>query len=72
MRSFLLTAVPIKGLYGIEHDVYLSIPAVLGKSGVRDIIPVTLDAAEESKLRESANAINAVQASLPMGQDATA
>jgi L-lactate dehydrogenase len=57
-------SVPVRGLYGIEEDVYLSLPAVLGRSGVRDIVPVTLDEHEQAKLRASAAAIYAVQANL--------
>lgn len=58
-------SVPVKGLYGITQEVYLSIPAVLGRSGVRDVIPITLEPHEEAQLRASAEAIHGVQASLP-------
>lgn len=57
-------SVPVRGLYGIEQDVFLSLPAVLGRSGVRDIVPVTLDEHEQAKLRASAAAIYEVQATL--------
>lgn len=56
----------LQGLYGISQDVYLSLPAVLGRSGVRDVVPVLLDDQEEAKLRASAAAIHAVQAALPL------
>lgn len=59
-------SVPVRGLYGITQEVYLSLPAVLGRSGVRDIVPVLLDAAEEARLRASAAAIHEVQAALAL------
>ena len=44
--------------------MYLSLPAVLGRDGVRDVLMLPLDAAEVAKLRASAAAIAAVQKEL--------
>jgi L-lactate dehydrogenase len=34
--------------------VYLSLPSVVGRSGVERILPITLDEAEQAALRRSA------------------
>ena len=60
-------SVPVKGRYGIDTDVYLSLPATLGRSGVRDVLRLPLDLEEEAKLRSSAAAIHEVQAALDFG-----
>lgn len=65
-------SVPVRGLYGIADDVYLSLPAVLGRSGVRDVIPITLEPQEEEQLRASAAAIHGVQAALSVELTAAA
>lgn len=57
-------SVPVHGKYGIEDDVYLSLPAVLGAEGITDVLTVKLEPAEEEKLRHSARTIAAVQNSL--------
>jgi hypothetical protein len=57
-------SVPVKGRYGITDEVYLSLPAVLGRSGVRDVLALPLDAEEAEKLRASAAAIAKVQSEL--------
>ncbi|EGW03761.1 L-lactate dehydrogenase A chain [Cricetulus griseus] len=31
----------IKGLYGIQDDVFLSVPCVLGQNGISDVVKVT-------------------------------
>lgn len=49
----------IKNVYGIE-DVALSMPAIVGKDGVEDLIPIRLNAEEHRKLRESAEVLKNV------------
>lgn len=56
----------VKGKYGIDQEVFLSVPAVLGAAGVREIINISLDDSEESKLRASASAIFACQEPLDL------
>jgi malate/lactate dehydrogenase len=57
-------SVPIKGRYGIETDVFLSLPCVVGIDGVRDVLSIPLDADEQDKLRASATTIHKVQSAL--------
>lgn len=65
-------SVPASGRYGIPPagadtggvPVYLSLPAVLGIDGVRDVLSPQLDDAEVSALQASAAAIGRVQAGL--------
>ncbi len=50
-----------RGHYGIEEEVFLSLPCVVGAAGVQRTLRVKLDADEEVRLRSSAAAIYAVQ-----------
>jgi L-lactate dehydrogenase len=43
----------VPGYYGIE-DVYLSLPSVVGRGGVENILPLNLDEAELVALHRSA------------------
>jgi malate dehydrogenase len=52
------SCVRLTGQYGID-DVYLSVPATLGREGVRAIPELPLDAEEASALRDSAATIAA-------------
>lgn len=58
-KSVLAVSSLMSGVYGIE-DVALSMPAIVGKDGVEDLIPVRLSAEEHKKLRESANVLKGV------------
>jgi len=49
----------VKDYYGI-NDVYLSLPAVLNKQGVREILKIEFDAKEERLLKLSSEAIKKV------------
>ena len=54
-----------KGFYGIEGgDLFLSLPAQLGRGGVLGITNVHLTTEESKRLRDSANTILHVQAEL--------
>ncbi|EFJ28902.1 hypothetical protein SELMODRAFT_92401 [Selaginella moellendorffii] len=46
-----------KGRHGIEHDVFLSLPCVLGRNGVLHIVEQTLTENEVLKLKESAQSL---------------
>ena len=47
------------GYYGIE-DVYLSLPAILGESGVEKILKLNLDEKETAALQHSAQVMHGV------------
>lgn len=53
----------IDGYCGIR-DICLSMPAVICRGGIREVIPLTLDPAEEAALRRSAEALKTVLASV--------
>lgn len=57
-------SVAAKGTYGIEEDVFLSLPAVLGRGGVERVIRVPLSEAEHTKLHASARALAEVARSV--------
>lgn len=63
-KRVLALSVPVKGRFGIDDDVYLSLPAVLGGEGVTEVLKFSLDDAEVAKLRASAAAIGKVQSAL--------
>ena len=49
----------LTGEYGLS-DVYLGVPAVLGKNGIERIIEVDLNEAEKALLHKSAGAVKEV------------
>lgn len=53
------------GNFGIE-DVALSMPAIVGKDGVEAYVPISLDESETKALRESADALKEVIATLDL------
>ncbi|XP_036616844.1 L-lactate dehydrogenase A chain-like [Trichosurus vulpecula] len=38
----------IKGLYGINEDIFLSVPCILGQNGISDVVKVNLNPEEEN------------------------
>eukprot|EP00538_Stauroneis_constricta_P009085 CAMPEP_0119551590 /NCGR_PEP_ID=MMETSP1352-20130426/4801_1 /TAXON_ID=265584 /ORGANISM="Stauroneis constricta, Strain CCMP1120" /LENGTH=385 /DNA_ID=CAMNT_0007597673 /DNA_START=266 /DNA_END=1423 /DNA_ORIENTATION=+ len=44
----------VRGLHGIEEDVFLSVPCVMGSHGVRQLIDLPLTDLEEEQFRKSA------------------
>lgn len=57
-------SVPVKGYHGIEEDVFISLPAVLGEEGVTDLIKQPLTPDEKLKLQKSAQLMGRIQANL--------
>jgi L-lactate dehydrogenase len=53
-----------KGFYGIEDEVYLSLPAELGRSGIIGILDIPLSNEETQRLQQSANALAQIQRKL--------
>lgn len=58
-KSVLPVSSIVNGLYGI-NDVALSMPAIIGKDGVEDLVPIRLSADEHKKLLQSAEVIKKV------------
>ncbi|XP_058390068.1 L-lactate dehydrogenase A-like 6B [Diceros bicornis minor] len=56
----------IKGLYGINEEVFLSVPCVLGESGITDLIRVKLTPEEEARLKKSAETLWEIQKELQL------
>ncbi|GLH00212.1 L-lactate dehydrogenase [Gryllus bimaculatus] len=72
-RSFLrntgeINAVSIfaKGYFGIDKDVYLSLPCVLGRGGVSHVLRMRLTEEEACRLRKSADVIHEVVCSVKL------
>lgn len=57
---------PFQGLHGVKDEVFLSIPCVLGNSGLTDVIHMTLKPEEEKQLVKSAETLWGVQKELTM------
>ncbi len=55
-KSVLAVSSLMNGAYGIS-DVALSVPAIVGKDGIEDLIPIRLSFEEQKKLRESAEVL---------------
>ena len=53
-QSILPVSSMMHGIYGME-DVVISMPAVVGKDGVEDVIPISLDEEEQEQLKKSAS-----------------
>ena len=51
----------IKGLYGINDDVFLSVSCILGQNGISDVVKVTLTPEEEGRLKKSADTLWGIQ-----------
>uniref|UniRef100_A0A4X2LMI1 Lactate/malate dehydrogenase C-terminal domain-containing protein n=1 Tax=Vombatus ursinus TaxID=29139 RepID=A0A4X2LMI1_VOMUR len=54
----------IKGLYGINEDVFLSVPCVLGQNGISDVVKVNLNLEEEGHLKKSTDTLWGIQREL--------
>jgi L-lactate dehydrogenase len=54
----------MQGIHGVQHPVFLSVPCVLGESGITDIIQQTLTEDERAQFEKSAATLNEVQSNL--------
>lgn len=50
-----------QGLHGIDQDVFLSVPAVLGENGISSIVKQLLNPQENEALLKSASLMAEVQ-----------
>eukprot|EP00074_Homo_sapiens_P067566 XP_011518224.1 L-lactate dehydrogenase A-like 6A isoform X1 [Homo sapiens] len=55
-----------KGLYGINEDIFLSVPCILGENGITDLIKVKLTLEEEACLQKSAETLWEIQKELKL------
>ncbi|CAK9298650.1 unnamed protein product [Gordionus sp. m RMFG-2023] len=58
----------IKGYHGIDKEVFLSLPCVLGENGVMDVIKQPLNEQERQKLYNSVDTIFKIQSSCKIGK----
>lgn len=49
-----------KGLYGINQQVFMSLPCTLNSNGISNVINIKLDADEQKQLRRSANLMDEI------------
>ncbi|KAM6159071.1 L-lactate dehydrogenase C chain [Rhynchocyon petersi] len=54
----------VKGLYGVKEEIFLSVPCVLGRNGISDIVKVNLNPEEEALFKKSAKTLWDVQKDL--------
>ncbi|XP_069325776.1 L-lactate dehydrogenase A-like 6A [Eulemur rufifrons] len=55
-----------KGLYGINEEIFLSIPCILGENGITDLIKLKLTPEEEACLQKSAEILWEIQKELKL------
>lgn len=53
-------------MHGVKDEVFLSVPCVLGNSGLTDVIHMTLKKNEEEQLIKSAETLWGVQKELQL------
>ena len=64
-HTYLTTiAFVFQGYHGIEEDVFLSLPCVIGSHGIKCVIKQSLDENEVNKLRNCARIMHDIQHTL--------
>lgn len=53
-------------MHGVNEDVFLSVPCILGSSGLTDVVKMTLKPEEEKQLVKSAETLWGVQKELTL------
>lgn len=56
----------VQGMHGVKDEVFLSVPCVLGNSGLTDVVRMTLKPEEEHQLVKSAETLWGVQKELTL------
>ncbi|KAJ8343181.1 hypothetical protein SKAU_G00305100 [Synaphobranchus kaupii] len=56
----------VQGMHGVKDEVFLSVPCVLGNSGLTDVVKMTLKPEEEQQLVKSAETLWGVQKELTL------
>ncbi|KAK9883534.1 hypothetical protein WA026_001710 [Henosepilachna vigintioctopunctata] len=62
--SIYAVSVNAKGKFGIEDDIFISLPAVLGSNGITDIVHLNLTEDELARLHNAAKILKEVQDSI--------
>ncbi|VDN13507.1 unnamed protein product [Dibothriocephalus latus] len=63
-NTILPVSTNVKGLFGIDYDVFLSMPCVINSDGVRSIVNLNLSAEERQKFKASAEILKAASSDL--------
>jgi len=56
----------IKGLYGVKEEVFVSLPAVLTRNGIREVVKINLDQDEQANLLKSVQSLGEVQSKIQL------
>ena len=64
MRLIMPVSTCVRGYAGVEHDVFLSVPSIIGASGVKRVIDLELNDQEMTQFHESADIVWRAQAGL--------
>lgn len=56
----------LQGMHGVNDEVFLSIPCILGNSGLTDVVHMALKPDEEKQLVKSAETLWGVQKELTL------
>lgn len=55
-----------QGLYGIKEEIFLSIPCILGQSGITDLVKVNMNTEEEALFKKSCDILWNIQKDLQL------
>lgn len=58
-NSILTVSAPLAGEYGLE-DVYIGVPAVVNRTGIRNVVELNLNETEQKQLHHSAGVLKAI------------
>ena len=59
-QSILPVSSMMHGIYGMK-DIVISMPAIVGKDGVENVIPISLDEEEKMQLKRSADILTGMK-----------
>lgn len=65
-KRILPVSTVVQGLYKIDKEVYLSVPALVGAGGVHEIVQMHLNEDELEKLHKSAEVLHDIQQKLSL------
>lgn len=56
-RQIMPVSTCVRGMYGIENDIFTSMPCSVGSTGIQRVVNLPLTDSEEEKLRKSAETL---------------